>query len=244
MVLRLKIMLAFAATAVMAVVVSFALAAMVPATLLAALLAMIVAGALAAGFGYVFGGATAQALSRSQQCHPALHQMGYGRHRAACGPRRRGGRHRQGAEGLPERRHQVEREPQERAGQPGAGAACLATTHRGVDPSVPRLDRRHSRRLRRKRADDGRDGALAVDAGERHQRAGGRGRVRLRRGLGQRADRGRHRRGAGRIGRRDRHARLHREPHRQPGDRERPHRQSQGRGPCHRRAADRRRGRA
>ena len=63
MVLRLKIMLAFAATAVMAVVVSFALAAMVPATLLAALLSMIVAGALAAGFGYVFGGATAQALS-------------------------------------------------------------------------------------------------------------------------------------------------------------------------------------
>ena len=63
MVLRLKIMLAFVATAVMAVVVSFALAAMVPATLLAALLAMIVAGALAAGFGYMFGGATAQALS-------------------------------------------------------------------------------------------------------------------------------------------------------------------------------------
>ena len=63
MVLRLKIMLAFAATAVMAVVVSFALAAMVPATLLAALLSMIVAGALAAGFGYVLGGATAQALS-------------------------------------------------------------------------------------------------------------------------------------------------------------------------------------
>ena len=63
MVLRLKIMLAFAATAVMAVVVSFALAAMVPATLLAALLSMIVAGALAAGFGYMFGGATAQALT-------------------------------------------------------------------------------------------------------------------------------------------------------------------------------------
>ena len=63
MVLRLKIMLAFAATAVMAVVVSFALAAMVPATFLAALLSMIIAGALAAGFGYVFGGATAQALA-------------------------------------------------------------------------------------------------------------------------------------------------------------------------------------
>jgi methyl-accepting chemotaxis protein len=63
MVLRLKITLAFAATAVMAVIVSFALASMVQATVLAALLSMVIAGALAAGFGYVFGGAVAQALT-------------------------------------------------------------------------------------------------------------------------------------------------------------------------------------
>ncbi|MGH6833088.1 MAG: hypothetical protein ACRECM_08725 [Methyloceanibacter sp.] len=63
MVLRLKLTLAFAATALMAVVVSFALASMVQATFLAALLSLIVAGALGAGFGYVFGGTTAQALS-------------------------------------------------------------------------------------------------------------------------------------------------------------------------------------
>ena len=63
MVLRLKMTLAFAATALMAVVVSFALAAMIQTTFLAALLSMIIAGAIGAGFGYVFGGTTAQALS-------------------------------------------------------------------------------------------------------------------------------------------------------------------------------------
>lgn len=63
MVLRLKLTLAFAATALMAVVVSFALASMVQATFLAALLSLIVAGALGAGIGYVLGGTTAQALS-------------------------------------------------------------------------------------------------------------------------------------------------------------------------------------
>ncbi len=62
MALRLKITLAFAATAIMAVVVSFALASVIPGTLLAALLAMVIAGSLAAGFGYMFGGAIARAL--------------------------------------------------------------------------------------------------------------------------------------------------------------------------------------
>ena len=63
MVLRLKMTLAFTATALMAVVVSYVLAAMVQSTVLAALLSLIVAGALGAGIGYVFGGTTAQALS-------------------------------------------------------------------------------------------------------------------------------------------------------------------------------------
>ena len=63
MVLRLKMTLAFTATALMAVVVSYLLAAMVKSTVLAALLSLIVAGALGAGVGYVFGGTTAQALS-------------------------------------------------------------------------------------------------------------------------------------------------------------------------------------
>jgi len=61
-VLRLRITLAFVATALMAVVVSFVLGAMVAAPLLAAL-PMIVSGGIAAVFGYVFGGATAQALA-------------------------------------------------------------------------------------------------------------------------------------------------------------------------------------
>jgi hypothetical protein len=81
----LKIMLAFAATAVMAVIVSFALASMVHATLLAALLSMVIAGALAAGFLRRGDGASAR---RSQQCHSALHQMGHGRRGAARGARR------------------------------------------------------------------------------------------------------------------------------------------------------------
>jgi methyl-accepting chemotaxis protein len=59
----LKITLAFAATALMAVLVSVTLAAMVPSPLLAALLSMIIAGALAAGIGYMFGGIVAQALA-------------------------------------------------------------------------------------------------------------------------------------------------------------------------------------
>ena len=63
MVLRLKITLAFAATAIMAVVVSFVLAATIQGTLLAAALATIMAGALGAGFGYMFGGTLAQAMS-------------------------------------------------------------------------------------------------------------------------------------------------------------------------------------
>ena len=63
MVLRLKMTLAFAATALMAVVVSFVLVAMVQTTFLAALLSMIIAGALGAAVGHVFGGKTAQALA-------------------------------------------------------------------------------------------------------------------------------------------------------------------------------------
>jgi len=63
MVLRLKMTLAFVATALMAVIVAYVLAAMVQPAALAALLSLIVASALGAGVGYVFGGATAQALS-------------------------------------------------------------------------------------------------------------------------------------------------------------------------------------
>jgi hypothetical protein len=48
MVLRLRITLAFFATALMAVVVSFVLGAMVAAPILAALLAMLIAGGLGA----------------------------------------------------------------------------------------------------------------------------------------------------------------------------------------------------
>jgi len=63
MVLRMRITLAFLATALMAVVVSFMLASMVHGAAVAALLSMLIAGGLAAGFGYVFGGAIAQALA-------------------------------------------------------------------------------------------------------------------------------------------------------------------------------------
>jgi methyl-accepting chemotaxis protein len=63
MVLRLRVTLAFTATALMAVIVSFVLQAMIPGTLVAALLAMVIAGALAARFGQMFGGALAQSLS-------------------------------------------------------------------------------------------------------------------------------------------------------------------------------------
>jgi methyl-accepting chemotaxis protein len=63
MTLRLKITVAFAATAVMAVIVSFAVAAMIPGTTTAVLLGAVLAGALGAGYGYSFGGSFAQSLS-------------------------------------------------------------------------------------------------------------------------------------------------------------------------------------
>ena len=63
MALRLKITLAFAATAMMAVVVSFALAFMIPGSALAALIALIIAGGPGAGFGYMFGGTLGTALN-------------------------------------------------------------------------------------------------------------------------------------------------------------------------------------
>ena len=62
MVLRLKIMLAYAATALMAVIVSFALLAMFDSPGLAAILALIIAMGLGAGYGYYSGGALTQAL--------------------------------------------------------------------------------------------------------------------------------------------------------------------------------------
>ena len=106
---------------------------------------------------------------RPQQRHSALHQMGHGRRGAARRPRRRDRRHRQGAEGLPGRRHQMVREPQIRAGQTGPRPARLAAAHRRADLSILRFDRRHSRRLCRQCAIHGRDGALALDLGQRHQ---------------------------------------------------------------------------
>ena len=63
MLLRLKIALAFVATAFIAVVISFALRALVVGTALDFLVAVIVSCALAAAFGYYFGGMIAGAIS-------------------------------------------------------------------------------------------------------------------------------------------------------------------------------------
>jgi uncharacterized Tic20 family protein len=62
MALRLKLTLAFAATAMMAVVISFALASAISTTALAALLALIIAGGFGAIFGYMFASPIARAL--------------------------------------------------------------------------------------------------------------------------------------------------------------------------------------
>ena len=56
MVLRLKITLAFVATALASVIVAFVLASLVAAKLIAVVLALAIAGAGAAAFGYAFGG--------------------------------------------------------------------------------------------------------------------------------------------------------------------------------------------
>ena len=63
MVLRLKITLAFAAMALMAVIVSFVLQQIIPGAGAAALLAMVVSVGLAAAYGYVWGGGISKALS-------------------------------------------------------------------------------------------------------------------------------------------------------------------------------------
>jgi methyl-accepting chemotaxis protein len=62
MVLRLKITLAYAATALMAVIVSFGLLTMFDSPGLAAVLALIIAMGLGAGYGYYWGGALNQSL--------------------------------------------------------------------------------------------------------------------------------------------------------------------------------------
>jgi methyl-accepting chemotaxis protein len=63
MVLRLKVTLAFAATALMAVLVSFVLQQLIPNAGAAALLALVVAVGLGAAFGYFWGGGLSKALS-------------------------------------------------------------------------------------------------------------------------------------------------------------------------------------
>ena len=63
MFLRLKITLAFVATALIAVILAFVLTAMVAAKPIAVLLALLIAGAGAAAFGYAFGGTIARALA-------------------------------------------------------------------------------------------------------------------------------------------------------------------------------------
>lgn len=167
MVLRLKMTLAFTATALMAVVVSYVLAAMVQSTVLAALLSLIVAGALGAGIGYVFGGTTAQALSHLNNVILRFIKWdmeGVVPHAA------RADEVGDIAKALKAFQSDAIRwsEPQVRTGQPSPGPARLPAADRRVDPSVPRLDRRHSRRLCRERPVDGRDGALALDSCQRH----------------------------------------------------------------------------
>ena len=156
--LRSKITLAFVATALMAVLVSYLVAAMIPGAAAAALLAMVIAGALGAGIGYTLGGTFAQSLSDLAGVILRFVKWDMdGVVPYVARPDEVGAI--EGAEVLPFRRDQMEREPQIRAGQPGPGPACIPAAHRGADPPVPRLDRRHSRRVRGQRADDGRDGA-------------------------------------------------------------------------------------
>jgi methyl-accepting chemotaxis protein len=165
MVLRLRITFAFVATALMAVVVSFVLGAMVAAPLLAALLAMTVSGGIAAVFGYVFGGATAQALADLNNVILRFIKWdmdGVVPHAARAdeiGDIAKALKAFQADAIKWSESHKSEQDSQAR----------LAAAHRRADSSVPRLDRRHSRRLRRQRAIHGRDGALALEAGQRHQ---------------------------------------------------------------------------
>ena len=162
------LVVAFAATALMAVVVSFVLAAMVQSTVLAALLSLIVAAALAAGMGYVFGGATAQALTDLNNVILRFIKWdmeGVVPHAARADEVGEIAKSLKAFQADAIRWSESHKSEQDSQIQ---GAACLAAAHRGTDPSVPRLDRRHSRRFCRERPADGRNCARSVDLGERH----------------------------------------------------------------------------
>ena len=133
----------------MAVVVSYVLAAMVQSTALAALLSLIVAGALAAGVGYVFGGTTAQSLTDLNNVILRFIKWdmeGVVPHAARADEV---GDIAKALKAFQSDAIRWSESHKMRAGQPGSGPARLPTADRGADPSVPRLDRRHSRRLRR-----------------------------------------------------------------------------------------------
>ncbi len=128
MTLRLKITLAFIAAALMGVVLSFVLAAMLPNMALAArsprscrrwslaALAMSLAARLR-GRVTDLEGVILRFIKWDMD--------GIVPHAARADEV---GEYRQGAEGLPDRRHPLEREPQERAGQPSAACGSLRSS--------------------------------------------------------------------------------------------------------------------